>query len=345
MSDNFYDILEVEKTATAEEIKKSYRKLAMQYHPDKAGEDKEAEEKFKKIAEAYEVLSDDDKRSNYDTYGNAKGPQNVHEDLRSQFNNAFNNFTQQQERGGSIPAYVLITLEEIRKGARKKIHYKKNTVCSACSGNGSKYGKSLTNCSVCLGSGILHRRMGPWIEQVSCNHCGGNGHFITEECDECHGAGISQNDMEIEFDVPPGVFDGWKTRVPGYGHDSFSSKGIPGDLFIIIQQEPHADFERSGDDVVYKLELSLPDIILGVKVEIPTLNGKVSFDVPSNTPVGKIFRVRGHGLPSIMNKGHVGDLLAIAVVSVPESITIEEMKILDKLRKSNNFVSKNTYKK
>jgi molecular chaperone DnaJ len=346
MSKNYYEILGVEKTATLDEIKKAYRKLAMQYHPDKAGEDKESEERFKQVAEAYEVLADDEKRKNYDNFGSAKA-QNPHEDfndIRSQFNQAFNHFTHVQNKGASIPSYVSVTLEEIKNGARKKVKYKKNTICTSCTGNGSKHGKSLTNCSLCLGSGILERRNGPWLERVTCHHCGGNGHFITEECEQCRGAGIMQKDIELEMDIPRGVFDGWKTRVPGYGHDSYVSGGIAGDLFIIIKQEPHANFERNGDDIVYKLELALPDIILGAKVEIPTLEGSVKFDVPPNTPIGKIFRVKGHGFNFVANPGQVGDLLVVAVAAVPESITIEEMKILEKLRKSNNFTSKNTVK-
>jgi molecular chaperone DnaJ len=350
MSENYYDILGVEKTATTEDIKKSYRKLAMKYHPDKAGEDKDAEEKFKKISEAYEVLADDTKRKNYDTFGNAKGRGDAEDfnDLRSQFNSHFGahfgNFEEMQQRGESIPVFVMINLGEMRSGVTKKIKYKKNVACSECGGNGSKHGKSLTNCSLCLGAGVLYRRMGPITQRTTCHHCGGNGQFITEECLNCHGAGMSQKDMELNVNIPPGVFDGWKDRIVGYGHDSYSGKGVPGDLFIIIQQEPHPHFERNGDDLIYRLELSFPDMVLGAKVEVPTLDGKVRFDVPPNTPMGKIFKVSGHGFPSIRHKGHTGDLLAIAVINIPESITIEEMKILDKLKKSDNFTSKNSVK-
>lgn len=347
MSENYYEILGVNKAATAEEIKKAYRKLAMQFHPDKAGEDKESEEKFKRISEAYEVLSDDSKRRNYDAYGNAKGRghEESFDDIKNQFNNHFGHFENVPQRGSSIPVYISLTLEEMKKGVHKKVKYKKNVVCSKCTGNGSKHGKSLTNCSICLGSGVLYSRFGPITHRVICHHCGGNGKFITEECEECHGAGMTQMDMELEVDLPAGAFDGWKTRIMGYGHDSNHSNGVPGDVVIIIQEEPHVHFERNGDDLLYRLELSFPDIVLGAKVEVPTLEGKVRFDVPPNTPIGKIFRISGHGFPSSMRRGHTGDLLAIAIVSVPENITIEEMKLLEKLRKSNNFTSKNTYNK
>lgn len=348
MSENYYDILEVSKTATSEDIKKSYRKLALKYHPDKAGGDKSSEEKFKKIAEAYEVLSDETKRKNYDKYGNAKGPQSAHsegfDDIRTQFHEAFSSFSNIQERGESIPIYLVLTFEEIKTGIKKRVKYKKNTTCSSCSGNGSKHGKSITNCSLCLGNKFLYRKFGNWTEKVQCHHCGGRGYFVTEECEKCLG-GMSQKEVEFDLEIPAGVFEGWKTRINGYGHDSYSNNGIPGDLYIIIQEERHSNFERNDDDLIYKLELSLPDMILGVdKVEIPTLDSKVSFTVPPNTPMGKIFRIKGRGFPSLNQHGLVGDLLAVAVVHIPKNVTDEEIKILEKLRKNNNFISKNTYK-
>lgn len=346
MSETLYDILGVEKTATADEIKKAYRKLAIKYHPDKTGGDKDAEEQFKKISHAYEVLSDDDKRKNYDAFGDSRSRANADNfnDLRNQFNSAFG-FGAQVEKGESIAVYVTLNLEEVKSGVRKKIQYFKNVVCDSCLGNGSKHGKSTTTCSLCGGAGILERRMGVFTHRMACHHCGGNGYFITEECDKCHGAGMTQKEMELDIELPPGVFEGWKSKIDGYGHSPYSSNGIPGDLWIVIKIEQHSLFERHGDELAYKLELTMPDAILGTKVEIPTLEGKVAFEVPPHTPGGRVFRIKGKGLPSATNKGVIGDLLAVVYLVVPENISEKEKKVLENLRKSNNFVSKNSYKK
>ena len=341
MSKNYYDILGVSKTATSDEIKKSYRKLSKIYHPDV--KETGNEEKFKNISEAHEVLTDKTKRTNFDKYGDAKGPKP--EDLRSQFSSAFHgSFNVPVSRGDSIQTFVSLTLEEMKIGVNKKIKYVKNITCSSCQGNGSKHGKSFSTCSLCLGIGILQRRVGGFQIPVRCHHCGGHGRFVTEECDKCHSVGTEQIDMEVEMAISPGAFDGYTVRVQGYGHDSNDENGYPGDLHIIIQQEAHKYFERNGDDIVYKLNLSLPDMILGAKVEIPTLEGKIVFDVPETTPHGKTFRIKGKGMPSIPKKGIIGDLMVVAFASIPESVNSEEKNILENLRKSNNFISKNTYK-
>lgn len=348
MSENYYDILEVSKTATQEEIKKAYRKLALKYHPDKNPDDKSSEDKFKKIAEAYEVLSDETKKKNYDAYGSVNNTQETSDDfddIRSQFHSAFNSFRRAKERGESIPYYLVLTLEEMKTGVKKAIKYKKNVFCSSCGGNGSKHGKSTTNCSLCLGEKFLYRRFGSLTQRFTCHHCGGRGYFVTEECDNCLGRCMSEKEIELNLEIPEGVYDGWKTRIENLGHDSISPDGIPGDLYIIIQQKPHQHFERDGDDLIYKLELSLPDMILGTKVEIPTLEGKALVDIPKNTPPGKILRLKNKGFPSYSVDGAIGDLLLITVASIPEKVTDEEIKILEKLRKNNNFISKNSYKK
>lgn len=349
MSKNYYEILGVDKNASQDEIKKAYRSLSKKYHPDKNPDNPESEEKFKEVSEANEVLSDETKRRNYDTYGNAKGGGGGHEedfeDLHNQFRSAFGFSRNMQPRGESIPAFVVLTLDEIKSGVKKTVKYNRHVICSSCGGNGAKHGKSLTNCSLCLGAKVLHRRVGHMTIETPCHHCGGHGHFITEKCDDCHGVGMTNKNMEIEISVPSGVFDGWKERISGYGHDSKSPKGAPGDLFIIIQQEEHPYLERQDDDLIYNLKLSFPDMVLGTKVEIPALGSKVTFDVPSNTQAGKIFRIKGYGLPSVVQKGFIGDLLVVVSVAIPESITDEEKKVLEKLRKSNNFISKNTYKK
>lgn len=342
MSKNYYDILEVTKAATKDEIKKAYRRLSKIYHPDKAGADnKEAEEKFKEISEAYNVLSDDEKKRNYDTYGNSNGGESF-DDLRRQYQEAFGTFGHGARvvRGNAIPYFLSLSLEEIKTGVKKNIKYKKNILCKSCSGNGSKFGKSITNCSMCLGSGMTYTQSGSMRMERACGHCGGHGKFITEVCDHCQGSGAISKDMELEVDVPAGVYDGWKTRIVGYGHDAMAERGVPGDLFLIIQEQPHSFFEREGDDIFYELKMTFPDIILGTKVEVPTLDKSASFDVPSNTFPGKIFRLKGRGLPSCVESEVIGDLLVVIGVTVPAQITDEEKKLLEKLRKSDNFVTK-----
>jgi len=342
MSKDYYNILEVEKTATQDEIKKSYRRLSKKYHPDKAGDDSESIEKFKEVAEAYEILSDEQKRKNYDSFGDPKGQDDSFGDIRNQFRDAFNGFGRGNGivRGESIPFYLTLTLEEIQSGVKKKIKYKKNSMCKSCSGNGSKFGKSLSVCSACLGSGMNNRQLGHMVIQMPCGHCGGNGKFITEVCENCGASGISFTDMEIEVNLPPGVFEGWKIRANGYGHDAFADRGIPGDLYIIIKESPHDVFERQGDNLICKTLVSYPDIVLGTKVDIQTLTKKVSFEIPPNTPVGKMFKLNGCGLPSIANKGYVGDLIVVVGVDVPKQISEEDKKLLEELRKSSNFTSK-----
>jgi molecular chaperone DnaJ len=349
---DYYSILGVERNATQEQIKKAYRKLAIQYHPDKAGEDKAAEEKFKEVAEAYEVLSDETKKSNYDNYGNAKGAGQGHyeedfSDIRDQFNAAFGfgGRANTVRKGASAEVYVMLTLEEINKGCQKRLKYQKNIVCKSCGGNGSKFGKSLTNCPRCLGHGKMHQRFGHQTIIHTCGHCGGHGKFITEECEDCHATGMTQVEMEVDVNIPAGVFEGWYATVDGYGHDAKAEKSVPGDLVVIVQQAPHKDFERNADDLIYRLFLSFPDIVLGTKIEIPTLENPVAFEIPSNTPAGKVFRLKSRGLPSLRRRNHTGDMLVVVTVDVPETISDDEKKLLEKLRKSNNFISKNTYKK
>lgn len=345
MSKDYYSILEVDKTATQEEIKKSYRKLSKKYHPDKAGDDKDSIEKFKEVAEAYEVLSDEQKRKNYDKFGNPKGPDESFSDIYSQFNNAFGNFRRGSGgivRGESMVFNMPVTLEEINTGISKKIKYNKNTMCKSCGGNGSKFGKSMSVCSSCLGSGMNNRNFGGMTISMPCGHCGGNGKFITEECNDCGGSGVSSSEVELDVQVPAGVFEGFKLRATGYGHDAFieSGNGIPGDLYIVFREVPHDTFERQGDNLICKTMVSFPDIVLGTKIDINTLTKKVSFEIPPNTPVGKMFKLSGCGLPSISRKGFVGDLIVVVGVDVPKQISEEEKKLLEELKKSSNFTSK-----
>lgn len=347
MAKDYYQILGVERTATEDEIKKAFRTLSKKYHPDKNPDDENTKEKFQEVAEAYDVLSNPEKKSNFDSFGDPKGRSQMggfedFESIKNQFRTAFQQAN--APRGGNVEVHIPFTFSEMKNGVKKKIQYKKNVLCSPCGGNGSKHGKSLTNCSLCLGSGILQKRMGPFIEQTTCHHCGGNGNFITEECETCKGAGMTSTNVEFEAQFPAGIYGGWNTILQGYGHDSPMSGGMAGFLVIGALQENHEFFERSGDDLLYKLELSFPDLVLGTKVEIPTLEKKIKFDIPEHTKVGKIFRVKGQGFPSLASPGHVGDLLVVASVEVPETITIDEMKVLENLRKNPNFTSKNISK-
>jgi molecular chaperone DnaJ len=344
---DFYDVLGVDRSASTDDIKKAYRKLAIKYHPDKTAGDKDLEEKFKEIAEAYEVLSDEEKRKRYDAFGSVKGPSvdDSFEDLRAQFRQHFGGHTQQVQKGTSVAYYAVLTLEEILTGVRKKIQYNKQVVCKSCNGNGSKYGKSLRNCSICLGAGMVSRNFGPLQMTEPCPHCGGRGVFVTEFCETCSGDGHSNVSKEIEVSIPAGAFEGLKIKFPGYGNDALAERGIPGDLYVIVQEQPHPLFERHEQSLVYKLNLSFPDIVLGTKVEVPTLENPVAFDIPPNTPIGKVLRLKGRGLPSVGHTAPVGDMLIIIGVAIPEQISEEDKKLLDKLRKSSNFVSKNSYKK
>lgn len=343
MAINYYDVLGVDKKATQDEIKKAYRTLSKKYHPDKNPDNLEAEEKFKEVSESYEVLTNETKRRNYDLYGNPKGPQPNQmpgDDLRSQFASAFGfgfGFDNVADHGEDIGLQIGLTLEEIKNGVTKNIKYPKNSRCSSCSGNGSKFGTSITACSMCQGAGKIYTRTGPILHMRECGHCGGNGKFITEKCDNCAAAGFIAVEGEIEVSFPLGISNGFKLRYDGYGHDSMEPNGISGALYLIIKVEPHKIFERQDANLIYRLKLSFPDILLGKKVEVPTLEGIANFVVPPSTPVGKLFRLQGRGLPTLTAPTHIGDLIVVAEIVIPTQITDEERKLLEELQKSVNF--------
>lgn len=343
MSKNYYETLGVEKTATQEEIKKAYRKLSLQYHPDKTGGDKDAEEKFKEIAEAYEILSKPDKRQEYDSGGGRYGEtaQDMHDAFREAF---FNQHVRRSTMGASIEVYVALTLEEIYSGANKKISFDKWCKCKGCNGTGAKDIKSIKKCASCSGSGKDRIKFGAFRDmETRCKHCNGVGHFVTEHCSACSGSKLTLEKSEIEVAFPSGVYDGWTRDVPGRGHDSPHENGVPGFLIFIVQEVKHEHFERHGDDLVYQLELSFIDALFGVKVAIPTLDGNVAFDVPEKTPVGKVFKVEGKGMPG--RGGRKGSIMAVVNIVLPEQLSKEDEENLESLRKSNNFVSKNKFAK
>lgn len=322
---DYYSELGVSQNASEEEIKKAYRKLAIKYHPDKNPDDKIAEEKFKKIAEAYEVLSDAKKRLNYDTYGHPDGPQ--HQTHVSQHH------TQVFYKGENTGVVVKVTLEDVLTGIRNcKLKYVKNSRCNSCHGNGSKNGRSLSVCSLCQGSGMVYRSFGPLDIPSPCPHCGGKGRRIIELCLDCSGSGFKPSSVTLDVNIPAGVFNEGKIRVGGYGHDCAVENGIPGDLIVIIQEVPHSEFIREGDNIVYKLNLSFPDLILGTKVKVPTLENPVVFDISPHTQNGQVLRVKGKGLPNI-NTGVMGDMNIVVSAEVPKEISEEERELLQKLQK------------
>ena len=345
MSKNYYDILGVNKNSSQEEIKKAYRKLAVQFHPDKNPDNREAEEKFKEANEAYEVLSDEVKRKNYDTYGNPNGFSGGHHSNYSQQEmddlfermrkGSFHGFGEQERgvpKGRSIRYVLEMTLEEIYAGANKTVKYKRQDTCNSCKGNGSKNGNSLTNCTNCGGTGRTMQKQGPFIFDNPCTRCGGYGKTIIDVCENCGGSGIKMEEVSFDIDIPAGAINGFSLLKGSGGHKV--AGGVPGDLYIEIQQVPHEFFETSGLNLKCQLHIDYADIVLGTTVEIPFLDGtKIKFDISPLTPNGKVMRLKGKGLVSHNNPNNKGDLYAQILVKVPKVVTEEEKKLLEKLKK------------
>jgi len=360
---DYYEILGVGKNATAEEIKKAYRKKAIQYHPDKNPGNKEAEEMFKEAAEAYEVLSDPDKRSRYDRYGHSGvggsagggfGGGMSMDDIFSHFGDIFGGFggfsgfggsgrsSRRVNKGSNLRVKVSLTLAEIAKGVEKKIKVKKYVSCTHCNGTGAAGGTAYSTCSTCRGTGqvtrITNTILGQMHQTTSCPTCHGEGTVITQSCTHCNGEGLVRQEEIVTIQIPAGVENGMQLSVSGKGNAARRG-GINGDLIILIQEEPHPELIRDGSDLIYNLLLSVPDAILGSTVEIPTVEGKVKVKIDSGTQPGKILRLKGKGLPEINSYGQ-GDLLVKINVFIPKDLTKEEVKLVEKLRESESFSTK-----
>jgi len=366
---DYYEILEVGKTASKEEIKKAYRKKAIQYHPDKNPGDKAAEEKFKEAAEAYEILSDDNKRSRYDQFGHAgvggaagggfSGGGMSMEDIFSQFGDifgghfgggfsGFSGFSsgfggggrgQRVNRGTDLRVKVRLNLQEIAKGVEKKIKVKKYISCKSCGGTGAENSSSYTTCSTCKGSGQITRVVNTMLGQMQtstvCSACGGEGKIITNKCKICNGEGIIRDEEVISINIPAGVAEGMQLSLSGKGNAARRG-GINGDLLVVIEEEPHPELLRDQNDIIYNLLLSFPMAALGGNVEIPTIDGKVKIKIDQGTQPGKVLRLRNKGLPTVNGYG-TGDLLVNISIYVPENLSKEEKDSLEKLEKSSNF--------
>jgi len=358
---DYYEVLGIQKGASTEEIKKAYRKMALKYHPDKNPDDSEAETKFKEAAEAYEVLSDQNKRARYDQYGHAAfagAGQGFHagdmtmEDVFESFGDIFSDFGfggfgssrrgggQRVSKGSDLRIKVKLNLSEIANGIEKKIKVKKYVSCKNCDGTGAKNGNAYSTCSTCHGTGQVTRVTNTFLGQMqstsTCPSCHGQGKTITHKCDECYGEGIVSKDETISFNIPAGVAEGMQLKVSGKGNAARRG-GINGDLIVIIKEEKHPELIRDGHDLLYNLYLGLPDAILGSTVEIPTIESKVKIKVDAGTQPGKILRLRGKGLPDVNGYG-TGDILVSINVWIPKDITNEEQKVFEKLKDSPNFI-------
>ncbi len=369
---DYYEVLGVAKNADADTIKKAYRKKALEYHPDRNPGDKAAEEKFKEAAEAYEILSNADKKARYDRYGHAGVDPNMGggggfrggpggmtmEDIFSQFGDIFGGggspfdefFRGGQQRGGgggrpmgqrgsNLRIKVKLTLEEIATGVNKKIKVNKQVHCQTCGGSGAKDKSSVQTCGTCRGSGYVRQVRSTFLGQMqtttTCPSCQGSGETITANCPTCKGDGRTYGEETIDIDIPAGVAEGMQLSLGGKGNAG--AKGGPnGDLLINVEEIPHEHLQRDGLNIVFDLYLNFADAALGTSVEVPTIEGPVKIKVPNGTQAGKIFRLKGKGLPSVQSY-EKGDQLIQVNVWTPKKLTDEERKMLEKMKDMPNF--------
>ena len=363
---DFYEILGVSKGASADEIKKAYRKVAMQFHPDRNPGDKSAEDKFKEAAEAYEILSDQDKRSQYDRFGHSAfasgrggGSHSMNtDDIFSQFGDIFGedmfgNFFNGggRSRGGSktrgvrgsnLRIKLKVNFEEIAKGANKTIKVKKYVSCSTCSGSGAKDKNSTQTCNTCGGNGQVKRVQNTFLGQMqtvtTCPSCNGEGTTITNKCTTCKGEGRAYGEETVTLDIPAGVQEGMQLSMSGKGNIG-ERGGASGDLIILIEEEAHPHLHRDGLNVAFDLYISFPDAVFGTQVEVPTIDGRAKIKIPTGTQSGKIFRLKGKGFPSI-NSNEKGDQLIHINVWTPQHVSAEEKQTLEKMQESQSFQPK-----
>jgi len=377
---DYYEVLGVDKSATADQIKKAYRKKAIQFHPDKNPGNKEAEEHFKEAAEAYDVLSNQDKRARYDQFGHAGmsgaagnggpfgggfggGAGMSMDDIFSMFGDVFGGHgggfggfsgfggggggqQQRRFRGSDLRVKVRLTLKEISTGVEKKFKLKKYVSCSHCHGTGAEGSSGSETCSTCKGSGSVIRNqqtiLGTMQTRVSCPTCGGEGKIIKDKCKVCAGEGIEYGEEVVTVNIPAGVAEGMQLSMSGKGNAG-KHNGVPGDLLIQVEEEQHPDLVRDENDLIYNLLLSFPTAALGGAVEIPTIDNKVKVKIEPGTQPGKVLRLRGKGLPSVNGYG-TGDLLVNVSIYVQETLTKDEKSTLEKMETSDSFKPSNNVK-
>ncbi len=366
---DYYEVLGVSKTATPDEIKRAYRKLAIKYHPDKNPGDKAAEEKFKEAAEAYDVLSNEEKRQKYDQFGHSMGPQGFGgggqyyqsggmsmEDIFAQFGDIFGGggfsgfggfggatggsarTRKRTRRGSDLRIRVKLTLDEIAKGTQKTLKIPTYVKCDHCNGTGAKDGVAFTTCHTCHGTGTINRVqqtiLGAMQSQAECPECDGTGKTISEQCQYCHGEGVVRKDEQISFNIPAGVSDGMTLTVRGKGNAPRHG-GENGDLLVVIEEIKHPELIRDGNDVIYNLMLDIPTAVLGGSVEVPTIGGRARLKIAPGTQPGKVLRMRGKGLPNPDGYG-TGDELVNVMVYMPENLSPAEKSAIESLKGSPN---------
>lgn len=359
---DYYELLGVAKNASDDDLKKAYRKLAVQYHPDKNPGDKVAEEKFKEIAEAYGILSDSEKRQRYDQFGHqgvsgagGGGPQGVNmEDIFGSVfgdDSPFGSFFggggrrgggQSVRKGSDLRIKLKLDLEEIANGVEKKIKVKRYVSCNSCSGNGSKHGTSLKNCTTCNGQGqvrkVVNTMLGQMVSTSPCPTCQGEGKVVTERCDVCFGEGRQLNEDLLSIKIPAGVGEGMQLSMTGKGNVP-TRGGVAGDLLIVIEEEEHPELKRDGSNIHFDLRMNFADAALGKDIEIPTVGGKVKIVIKPGTQSGEILRLKGKGLKELNSYG-VGDQLVHVSLFTPTTINSEERAMLEKMRTLQNFQPK-----
>ncbi len=359
---DYYEVLGVSKNATVDEIKKAYRAKAIQYHPDRNPGDKDAEEKFKEAAEAYDVLSNEEKRGRYDRFGHAGvgssaagggfgGGGMSMDDIFSQFGDLFGGHfggfggfrsssrSHSVRRGSDLRVKVKLSLKEIASGVEKKIKVKKYVPCKHCHGNGAADEHAIASCPTCHGNGYVTRIantiLGQMQTQSTCPTCGGTGETITRKCPECNGEGVMRAEEIITLNIPAGVGEGMQLSMNGKGNAARRG-GVNGDLLVVIEEEKHPELIRDENDLIYNLLLTVPQAVLGDSVEVPTVDGRVKVKIEPGTQPGKVLRLRNKGLPSVNSYG-TGDLLINVSVYIPEKLATSEKEKIKEMAHSENF--------
>ena len=359
---DYYDVLGVKKSASPEELKSAYRKLAVKYHPDKNPNDKSAEDKFKEASEAYGVLSDRSKKENYDNFGHAAfengGGQggfggfsgadfsDIFEDFFGDFGGGRRSSSRRSSanRGSDLRYDLSISLEEAYFGKKQNIQFSTSEKCDTCKGNGSKPGTSPERCSYCGGSGRVRSNQGFFTVQQTCPQCAGNGEEITNPCIDCNGQGVKQKSKKISVTIPEGVDDGTRIRLAGKG-EAGTRGGGSGDLYLFVNVKSHELFKRSDVNLFFEFPISIADAALGTTIEIPTIEGKkAKIKIPGGTQDGKQFRLKGKGMP-FMRRGDFGDLYVQIKTEVPVYLNKEQKDLLERFRKIENEKSNPSIKK